>query len=121
MKKLLLAGVAALLLSAGAAHAVEKWEESFRRCEVTKIFPRNIEAEEKLLKAFGTNVDIFETPEGSYVDVGLNGVSVTLHLDEVLALQKSIPLLKKCEKFWQCVEDRDKGKKKHCYLPRDLR
>jgi hypothetical protein len=119
MKKLLITGVAALLMATSAVHAVEKWEESFRRCEVTKIFPRNIEAEEKHLKAFGTNVDIFETPEGSYVDVRLNGVSVTLHLDEVLALQKSIPLLKKCSKFWRCTEDRDKGKVKHCYLPRD--
>jgi hypothetical protein len=94
----------ALVLLPSAAHAVEKWEENFRRCEVAKRFSQGEVTEPG---------KFFLTPEGNAV--------VTLHLDELLELQRSIAFLKKCEKFWQCVEDRDAGKKKHCYYPRELR
>lgn len=36
--------------------------------------------------------------------------------------RKAVAFLKKCDKFWSCVKERDlMGKKKHCFLPRDLR
>ena len=36
--------------------------------------------------------------------------------------RKAVAFLKKCDKFWSCVNERDlMGKKKHCFLPRDLR
>jgi hypothetical protein len=38
-----------------------------------------------------------------------------VNLEDVRALQKIIPDLKRCTAFWQCVEDREAGKVKHCY------
>jgi len=38
-----------------------------------------------------------------------------LGLKEILELQKEIPRLKQCEAWHKCLEDRDKGKVKHCY------
>jgi hypothetical protein len=36
-------------------------------------------------------------------------------LKDVRALQKMIPDLKRCAAFWQCVEDREAGRVKHCF------
>ena len=38
-----------------------------------------------------------------------------LTLEDVLAIQKFIPDLRKCDAFQRCVADRDAGKVKHCY------
>jgi opacity protein-like surface antigen len=38
VKTLLLASVAALLMATSAAHADEKWEGDFRKCQLTKRF-----------------------------------------------------------------------------------
>jgi len=38
-----------------------------------------------------------------------------LTLEDVLAIQKFIPDLRKCTAFWKCVADREAGKVKHCY------
>jgi hypothetical protein len=63
-------------------------------------------------EALAINVPVGETrvlewPEGE--------ATITLTLEDVLELQKHLPLLKKCNAFWQCVADRDAGKVKHCY------
>ena len=63
-----------------------RWQFDFRRCDVT----RNSNSSDDL------NLDV--------------------HLNDALEIQKLIPKLKKCEKFWQCVNDRDRGKGKHCYI-----
>jgi hypothetical protein len=38
-----------------------------------------------------------------------------LRLDDVRELEKLLPHLKRCSAFWQCIEDRDNGKVRHCY------
>jgi hypothetical protein len=93
MKKLFLTSIAALFLTTGAAHA--EWEDlkpvaNLRYCHIT---------------------------------VGIETIrenQATLDLNDLLVLQKSIPQLKKCVKFWDCVADRNKGKVKHCFWPREL-
>jgi hypothetical protein len=35
--------------------------------------------------------------------------------EDIPDILKGIKELKKCNAFWQCVEDRDAGKVKHCY------
>jgi hypothetical protein len=50
-----------------------------------------------------------------------NEVIIAIGPDEISELEKGIALLKKCNKFWQCVANRGlPGKAKHCYLPRNL-
>jgi len=52
---------------------------------------------------------------------------IMLKLDDVRQIQKLIPHLKSCEKFWQCTRWRDgddplprgKSRPKHCYAPKD--
>ena len=95
--KLLLASVAALsVLGASAAHADEKWEADFRKCEITKFF------------SVGTD-------EGQAFDVGNGQISVSIGPDDIRDIEKGLAVLKKCKAFWQCVVDRDAGKVKHCY------
>jgi hypothetical protein len=83
MKKLFLSGIAALFLATGAVHAEERpqWSSDFRHCMATKNFTDDT-----------ANVVVFEK-------------SVSLDLEELLELQRHIPLLKKCSAFWQCVDD----------------
>jgi hypothetical protein len=50
-----------------------------------------------------------------YKDFDESTDNVTLELNDLLELQKFIPILKKCTAFWQCVADREAGKVKHCY------
>jgi hypothetical protein len=103
VKKTLLTGIAALFLT-GAAHADDsKWESSFRRCQVWKIFAEN---------SARPGV-IFGNADEVWVDQGT--ATITLDLADILELQKHLSLLKKCNAFWQCVNDRDAGKVKHCY------
>jgi hypothetical protein len=103
-KKVFLTSVAALsVLGASAAHADEKWEGDFRKCELTKRFSKG---------------DMI-TP-GKFFPIE-NEVIIAIGPDEISELEKGIALLKKCNKFWQCVADRGlPGKAKHCYLPRNL-
>jgi hypothetical protein len=95
----LLAGIAALLLMIGAAHAdSEKWEASFRQCHIQKWFSK-----EELDGA--TTAWARETPGGTIV----------IRVEEIPDLLKAIREIKKCKAFYQCLEDRDAGKVKHCY------
>jgi len=85
MKKLLLTGVAVLLLATGTAHAdSEKWEASFRQCHIR--WARETE-----------------------------GQTIVIEAEEIPDILKAIRVIKKCKAFYQCLEDRDRGKVKHCY------
>src|SRR5262245_26179277 len=96
MKKMLLAKcVAALLLATGTAHADnEKWEASFRQCEIRKWFSKDE------LAAIGWARET----EGQTIVIEAR--RDTRHPEGVI---------KKCKAFYQCLEDRDRGKIKHCY------
>ena len=80
-----------------------RWESTFRRCQVWKTFAEN---------SARPGV-IFGNEDEVWVDEGK--ATITLDLEDILELQKHLPLLKKCNAFWQCVADRDAGKVKHCY------
>jgi hypothetical protein len=100
MKKLLLAGVAALVLATGTAHA-EGWEIDCRRDRIYKEFPKS------------------DTP-GVWTSEGEDGSTFAAierkELDEIAkAIAEARREFKKCDRFWQCVADRDAGKVKHCY------
>jgi hypothetical protein len=98
MKKLLLTSIAALLLaSQPVANAdQEKWEGDFRQCHIRKWFSKDELAE------IGWQRD---TP----------GQTIVIEQDEIGDLEKAIRLIKKCKAFYQCLDDRDRGKVKHCY------
>jgi hypothetical protein len=97
MKKLLLAGIATLsVLSASAAHADnERWEASFRQCHIRKWFSK------EELDKIGWQRD--------------TGQTIVIELDDIPDIERGIRELKKCKAFYQCLEDREKGKVKHCY------
>jgi hypothetical protein len=98
MKKMLLAKcVAALLLATGAAHADnEKWEASFRQCHIRKWFSKDE------LAAIGWARET-------------EGQTIVIEAEEIPDILKAISVIKKCKAFYQCLEDRDRGKVKHCY------
>src|SRR5262249_1025318 len=96
MKKLLLSGVAALFLATGTTHAAAEekttntWDLRTRSCTVIRL------ARSEHLR------------------------DDDLDMGNLLELQKFIPRLRACEKFLQCVANRDAGKIKPCYWPRIL-
>src|SRR5215469_16666573 len=97
MKKLLLAGIAALLMATAAAHADnEKWEASFRQCHISKWFSKDE------LAAIGWARET-------------EGQTIVIEAEEIPDILKAIMVIKKCKAFYQCLEDREKGKVKHCY------
>jgi len=97
MKKMLLPSVAALLLATGTAHADnEKWEASFRQCHIRKWFSKDE------LAAIGW---AHET----------EGQTIVIEAEEIPDILKAIAVIKKCKAFYQCLENRDRGKVKHCY------
>jgi hypothetical protein len=103
-----LASVAALFLATGAAHADNgKWQSDFRHCTVTKQFTHDPKDEFRPGRSFGDADEVFVHENST--------ATITLDLENVLELQKHVPLLKKCSAFWQCVADREQGKVKHCY------
>jgi uncharacterized cupredoxin-like copper-binding protein len=97
MKKLL----AALLLATAvvSAQATETWEASFRKCDLGKTFAKD---------------DTITAYDGSTV-------FVTITPEDIPAIEKGIAVLKQCRKFWTCVSERNAGKMKHCYMPKDRR
>jgi hypothetical protein len=97
MKKMLLPSVAALLLATGTAHADnEKWEASFRQCHIHKWFSKDE------LAAIGWARET-------------EGQTIVIEPEEIPDILKAIGVIKKCKAFYQCLEDRDRGKVKHCY------
>src|SRR5262245_1706408 len=96
MRKLLLTGIAALLLATGTAHADnEKWEAVFRQCHIRKWFSKDE------LANMGWQRD--------------TGQTIVIEAEEIPDILKAIREIKKCQAFYQCLEDRDRGKVKHCY------
>jgi hypothetical protein len=97
MKKMLLASAAALLLATGTAHADnEKWEASFRQCHIRKWFSKDELAE----------IGWAHETEGQ---------TIVIEAEEIPDILKAIAVIKKCKAFYQCLENRDRGKVKHCY------
>jgi hypothetical protein len=110
MKAAIVVGCVVLsVLSAPGAHAgiigSDKWSYNDSYCTVEKM------------------VDWGGGSQSGYLDWGEDGGKKLMAMDlkDVIALQKFIPALKRCEAFQQCVAERDgytkpKGKKpKHCY------
>jgi hypothetical protein len=95
--------LALLLMAVRPVPAGESWEFDFRKCHVQKRFPQG---------EYMTG--------GTFFPTGENEVTITIDSDEISELEKAVTLLKKCDKFWNCVADREKGKRKHCYMPKDL-
>ena len=97
MRKLLLVSIAALFLATGAAHADhEKWEASFRQCHIRKWFSKDE------LAAIGWARET-------------EGQTIVIEAEEIPDILKAIGVIKKCKAFLQCLEDRERGKVKHCY------
>jgi hypothetical protein len=104
IRHLLTASVAALsVLYASAAHA-EGWEIDCRRDRIYKEFPKP--------DAHGLpNVWTSEREDGSTF-----AAIDRKEFDEIAkAIAEARREFKKCDRFWQCVADRDAGKVKHCY------
>src|SRR5262249_35340548 len=100
MKKLLLTSIAALFLATGAVAESpddSKWTASFRRCEITKTFAFHSK----------TVVDSTLYGENGGVHADNSSATVSLRLEDVLAIQKELPTLKKCDAFYTCVYKRD--------------
>jgi len=97
MMKMLLSNVAALLLATGTAHADnETWEASFRQCHISKWFTKDE------LAAIGWARET-------------EGQTIVIEAEEIPDILKAVGVNKKCKAFYQCLEDRDRGKVKHCY------
>ena len=43
------------------------------------------------------------------------GQTIVIEAEEIPDILKAIRVIKKCKAFHQCLEDRDRGKVKHCY------
>ena len=43
------------------------------------------------------------------------GPDKVIEAEEIPDILKAIGVIKKCKAFYQCLEDRDRGKVKHCY------
>ena len=96
MKKMLFS-VAALLLATATAHAdKEKWEASFRQCHISKWFSKDE------LAAIGWARET-------------EGQTIVMEAEEIPDILKAIGVIKKCKAFYHCLEDRERGKVKHCY------
>jgi hypothetical protein len=95
--RILLTGIAALFLGTGTAHAdSEKWEANFRQCHIRKWFSKDE------LAGIGWARET-------------EGQTIVIEAEEIPDILKAIRVIKKCKAFYQCLEDRDRGKVKHCY------
>jgi hypothetical protein len=72
------------------APALARWEASFRRCEIERVWV-----------------------DGDYYPLGFPDAVIVPK--DIPAIERGLKTLKKCDKFWQCIEDREAGKVKHCY------
>jgi len=103
-----LTGIAVLFLATGTAHAESpdtRWTASFHSCTINKTFAFHSK----------TVVDSTLYGENGEVHADNGSATVSLRLEDVLAIQNELKVLKKCEAFYQCVVDREAGKVKHCY------
>ena len=72
------------------------WEASFRQCHIRKWFSKDE------LAAIGSARET-------------EGQTIVIEAEEIPDILKAISVIKKCKAFYQCLEDRDRGKVKHCY------
>jgi len=96
MKALVVALLLALASAAAPVQAAEQWEASFRKCDIGKSFAKD---------------DTIVSEDGSQI-------FVTITPADIPAIEKGLKVLKQCDKFWKCVEQREAGKVKHCYMPK---
>ena len=96
MKAAIIAGCVVLsVLSASAAHAEDsKWAANWHSCQIVKTDALRKNAAGGL---YGDNLQILNEESGV----------VFLSLEDVLAIQKELPTLKKCSAFYNCVYKRD--------------
>jgi hypothetical protein len=70
-------------------------------------------------KSFATNKNGKDVEEEDVEVWGGDNLTIRLHDKEIRALQKALPKIllemKKCDAWFQCLADRDRGKVKHCY------
>jgi hypothetical protein len=95
MKTLLLATALAAIVSTAARADAEKWTPSFRRCEVAKSFFTK------------SDPGIHQFENGTVI------VSITPA--DVADVEEGLGVLRRCARFWKCVEDRAAGRVRHCY------
>jgi len=87
--------VAALLLATGTVHADnEKWDASLRQCHIRKWLSKD---------------------ELAAIGWARETESQTIEAEEIPDILTAISMIKKCKAFYQCLEDRDREKIKHCY------
>jgi hypothetical protein len=105
--------LALLLMTTSAGADDEGWKYDFRKCWVTN----NIRAEH-----YKPGVPLEGVLEEGSVTLDIDGNTARIAIDsgEIGNLEKIVTLLKICDKFWTCVRNRDEGKVKHCYVPKDL-
>jgi hypothetical protein len=96
--RLLLVFALALVLVATAdpTLAAESWQSSFRKCDLSRSFARG---------------EFIAAEDGS-------AVFVTITPEDIPAIEEGLRVLKKCRKFWACVNERYVGRRRHCRLPR---
>ena len=102
-RALSLAGVAVLFLATGALQSLQAEEETgwfpdCRRDRIYKTFPKEVD------------FDTFHTTEQK--DGRITVVLGRKEFDEIVKLRNEF---KKCDLFYKCLDDREKGKVKHCY------
>jgi hypothetical protein len=111
MKGLFLTGIAALFLATGArADPVSpspQWPSpnftgDCRRDRLMIFFDKDV---------YDDNVSIHPSAENE------KRIGIYINLDKAARarLEKELQEWKRCDKYYQCLEDRDAGKVKHCY------
>ena len=97
--RITLAGLMALLLTTCTVNAAEEWPGDFRHCYLQKTFAM------------------------ADLDIVYGGDSVVAFItsEDLGALTKGLAMLRQCQKFWACVNRRDEGKVRHCFLLRSGR
>src|SRR5215831_4801586 len=63
----------------------------------------------------GSSRRVFRQKPISCPQIGTEGQTIVIEAEEIPDILKAIGVIKKCKAFYQCLEDRDRGKVKHCY------
>src|SRR5438034_7065322 len=113
MKTLLLFGIAALLLATGTAQAQsEPCGPAYSRPCTDADAQRAIEAAKRAQAEAKWELSWRRC---RLEKLGADDDERVITFEDIPDILKGIKELKKCNAFWQCVEDRDAGKVKHCY------
>jgi hypothetical protein len=121
--KTALLSIFVLLAMLGSAEAREiwgkPWEYDFRRCRVSldAYEEQKPNANRPLEGETGSWISYRSREDGSDE---INQIMVFIGADFISDLEKALTFLKKCRKFSDCLDKRDAGKVKHCYIPRGI-